>query len=113
MKRWLTQMRKGLVEFAVLLQVSNGETYGYELQKELNRADVFHVSESTLYPVFSRLLKEGALKCRKMKSESGPPRSYYQITPLGLQRLQEMNCAWGEFAQYFRQINQQSSNEEQ
>lgn len=91
---WLTQLRKGLVEFAVLLLMRRGEAYGYQILEELARSAALRVTESTLYPVLTRLAREGKLAVRVEPSSKGPPRRYYRLTSSGRRELADMRRQW-------------------
>lgn len=95
-ERWVSQLRKGMVEFCVLLVLSRGEDYGYGVLKELRRIEALAFSESTVYPVFGRLAEAGLVQSRKVASDRGPPRRYYRLTPLGRAELAAMRVYWGE-----------------
>lgn len=41
------------------------------------------VVEGTIYPLLSRLQKDGLLSHEWQESEQGPPRKYYKITEFG------------------------------
>lgn len=91
---WITQLRKGLLEYCVLLVLRRGESYGYEIVQALQAVDELAVSESTVYPILARLRTEQLLKARDVPSPSGPPRRYFSLTPRGKVRLAEMNAYW-------------------
>jgi len=88
---WITQLRKGLLEYCVLTVLSRGESYGYEIVSALGKIAEFAVSESTVYPILARLRQEKFLKVRDVPSELGPPRRYFSLTAIGKVRLAEMN----------------------
>ena len=46
-------MKKGLVEVCILTLLSRGDSYGYQLIKDIG--SIMDLSESTLYPVLRRL----------------------------------------------------------
>lgn len=94
MKTWVTQLRKGLIEYCVINVLNGSESYGYEIVVQLKELEVMDVTESTVYPVLTRLKSDGYLKVRSEPSKSGPPRRYFSLTKLGQQRLQEMNTYW-------------------
>ena len=52
---WITQLRKGLLEYCVLTVLSGGESYGYEIVAALGKIEEFSVTESTVYPILARL----------------------------------------------------------
>jgi PadR family transcriptional regulator PadR len=77
-----SQMRKGTLEFLVLLIVADNEVYALDILKKLKEADMV-VVEGTLYPLLSRLKREELVEYSWQESESGPPRKYYIITKKG------------------------------
>lgn len=84
-----TQLLKGVLEGCVLGIIRKGETYGYEILSVMEAAGFENLAEGTLYPVLTRLDKQGAIVCRKAKSPLGPIRKYYSITAKGEERYQE------------------------
>lgn len=84
-----TQLMKGILEGCVLGIIEKGETYGYEILSVLEKYGFDELSEGTLYPVLTRLDKNGYISCRKAKSPLGPIRKYYSITEKGSNRLEE------------------------
>ncbi len=83
-----TQLMKGILEGCVLALIAKGETYGYEILAELERYGFDNLGEGTLYPVLTRLDKNGYISCRKAKSPLGPIRKYYSISEQGELRLE-------------------------
>ncbi|MCR5166418.1 MAG: PadR family transcriptional regulator [Oscillospiraceae bacterium] len=81
------QLLKGVLEGCVLAIIARGETYGYEIIGELENAGFDDIGEGTLYPVLTRLDKNGMIQCRRARSPLGPVRKYYSITPLGKEGL--------------------------
>lgn len=84
-----TQLMKGILEGCVLGIIAKGETYGYEILSELENYGFDELGEGTLYPVLTRLDKNGYIRCRRAKSTLGPIRKYYSITEEGDIRLKE------------------------
>ena len=78
------QMRKGFIAFCVLKVCSKKPVYTSDIIKELRDAKLV-VVEGTIYPLLSRLQKEGLLSHEWQESEQGPPRKYYKITDFGEQ----------------------------
>ena len=79
-----TQMRKGFIAFCVLKVCSKKPVYTSDIIKELRDVKLV-VIEGTIYPLLSRLQKEGLLSHEWQESEQGPPRKYYKITDFGEQ----------------------------
>jgi PadR family transcriptional regulator, regulatory protein PadR len=92
------QMRKGLLEFCILLIISQGEIYASEILQKLKDADLI-VVEGTLYPLLSRLKSEKLLSYSWVESNSGPPRKYYSLTQEGRQALNQLKNTWGKLSQ--------------
>jgi PadR family transcriptional regulator PadR len=90
-----TQMRKGILEYCVLLIISRGEIYASDIIAELKNAKLL-VVEGTLYPLLTRLKNNGLLSYNWVESTSGPPRKYYVLTPDGLQILKQLDTTWQE-----------------
>ena len=88
-----SQMRKGLLEFCILLIISKDRVYASEILSELKKADLLIV-EGTLYPLLSRLKTEGLLEYTWQESPSGPPRKYYSLTPHGTKQLAQLKTIW-------------------
>ncbi len=76
------QMRKGLLEYAILLLLQKKEMYPSDIIKALKAAKMI-VVEGTLYPLLSRLKNASLLTYRWEESTQGPPRKYYVITENG------------------------------
>lgn len=94
MGHWETQLRKGLVELAVLATIARGETYGYRIVEQLQGLAGLQFTESTVYPVLTRLAREGALAVRSEPSPAGPLRRYYRLTASGQDRFRQMAESW-------------------
>jgi PadR family transcriptional regulator PadR len=94
MSPWETQLRKGLVELAVLATIARRETYGYRIVEELGGLEGLGFTESTVYPVLTRLAREGALAIRTERSPAGPMRRYYRLTTDGERRFRRMAEGW-------------------
>jgi len=105
-RTWITQLRKGLLEFCVLNLLSHGETYGYEIAQRLKALEELALTESTIYPILARLKEEGFLKVRAESSPDGPPRRYFSLSTLGRQRVQEMNGYWDQLTRAIRQLRE-------
>ena len=99
MNPWETQLRKGVVELAVLASIARGETYGYRIVEQLRGHEGLAFTESTIYPVLTRLTRDGCLAVRMEASPSGPSRRYYRITPAGETRFRGMAQSWKTVSQ--------------
>jgi PadR family transcriptional regulator PadR len=84
-----TQLMKGILEGCVLSVIAEHETYGYEILQRLTESGFTELGEGTMYPVLTRLEKNGYIQCRKEKSPLGPIRKYYSVTDAGAKHLKE------------------------
>lgn len=92
-----SQMRKGMLEYCVMLLLSKKSYYSSDIIDELERANLI-VVEGTLYPLLSRLKKEALLDYDWQESPSGPPRKYYKLTPEGKAVLEALEESWQQLA---------------
>lgn len=99
-----SQMRKGMLEFCVLLILRRGDAYASEMIARLKDAHLI-VMEGTLYPLLTRLKNDGLLSYRWEESSQGPPRKYYSITPVGHQFLEQLQSSWDEIASAVNILN--------
>jgi len=88
-----SQMRKGTLEFLILLVISRGRVYASDILQALKVSELI-VVEGTLYPLLSRLKLAGLLQYEWQESTSGPPRKYYSLTPKGTDILKELRLTW-------------------
>ncbi len=93
-----SQMRKGMLEFCVLLQLAGGDAYSSEILARMKEAHLI-VMEGTLYPLLKRLKNDGLLSYRWEESSAGPPRKYYSITASGREFLYRLEASWRELEQ--------------
>jgi PadR family transcriptional regulator PadR len=99
MDAWESQLRRGVVELAVLAALAREETYGYRVVEQLRQVAGLHFTESTIYPVLTRLAGDGFLAVRTEPSPAGPPRRYYRLTPAGQRRLRQLKDRWQTLSQ--------------
>jgi PadR family transcriptional regulator PadR len=55
---WTTQVRKGVLELAILNTLGGGPLYGYDIVRRLGDVDSLVITEGTIYPILSRLRGE-------------------------------------------------------
>jgi len=91
---WESQVRKGMLDFVILLCLRKREYYGYELIKAIKAATELEISEGTIYPLLNRLKKEGLISSRWEEKESGIPRKYYLLADKGRAALAESKRSW-------------------
>ncbi len=86
-------LRKGMLEPLVLGSVSTGPAYAAEVLARLSRAG-FPTQEGTLYPLLSRMGRDGLLSHEWQESAAGPPRKYYALSNAGRRRLSDFHAEW-------------------
>ena len=92
-----SQMRKGMLEYCIMLLLCDKPYYTSDIIEELEKADLI-VVEGTLYPLLSRLRKEGLLDYEWQESPYGPPRKYYMLTYAGKSVLAALYDSWNALA---------------
>ena len=83
-----SQMLKGTLEGCILAILSQKETYGYEISRQLAAYGFGTIPEGTIYPLLLRLEKNQLVAAAYRPSELGPKRKYYSLTPAGEEELQ-------------------------
>jgi PadR family transcriptional regulator PadR len=84
----LSTLRKGFLEFLILAVASSAAVYAADILERLREA-AFPTQEGTLYPLLSRMRREGLLDYEWRESTAGPPRKYYRATATGRGELDE------------------------
>lgn len=95
MEQIKNQLKRSLIEFCILQTIAGNEVYASDILENLQAAQLL-VVEGTLYPLLSRLTREGLVDYKWVESESGPPRKYYSLTTSGQERLASFTQAWQE-----------------
>ena len=93
-ENWATQLRKGMLELCILNSIKGSSLYGYDIVRKLREIPSLVISEGTIYPILSRLKREGLLGTSIKESSEGPPRKYYELTQKGQNILRQMNTYW-------------------
>lgn len=86
-------IRKGLLEFLILKIVATDKVYVADMLDRLKETE-FRTQEGTLYPLLSKLRREGLVDYEWQESDAGPPRKYYRLTARGKSQLAELNAYW-------------------
>ena len=74
------------LEFTIIETIFNSQQLsGYDLIKNLNRsfAGTWEAQSGTVYPILSKLEKDGFLKAKQVKSPIGPLKKVYSLTEAG------------------------------
>jgi PadR family transcriptional regulator, regulatory protein PadR len=93
----LSQMRRGTLQYCVLSLLAKEERYGFDLVRGLAEVDGMVTSEGTIYPLLSRLRRDGLVESSWQESTAGPPRRYYRLTAAGRTALEGFRLEWRRF----------------
>ncbi|MBO0419245.1 PadR family transcriptional regulator [Vagococcus fluvialis] len=102
------QLRRGVLDYCVLAVIKEEESYGYMIIKQME--SLLPISESTLYPILKRL-ESNKLVSSYSVEHNGRLRKYYQITPNGIENLNEFVVSWKEVETIFNYIKGVSEND--
>ena len=89
--RRVTQLRKGILELAVMGVLYHERHYGYSLVRVLSERGSIALKEGTIYPILARLDRDGLVGSAWVESDQGPPRKYYALTASGRQLFDELS----------------------
>ena len=98
-----SQMRKGMLEYCILLLLHREASYASDIMQKLKEAKLI-VVEGTLYPLLTRLKNDNLLSYEWVESTQGPPRKYYRLTTQGF--LLDLEAAWDELSDTVNHLRQ-------
>lgn len=98
------QMRKGILEYVILMIINSWEVYSSDILKILKENNLI-VVEWTLYPLLSRLRKDSIITYYWVESQSGPPRKYFKLTKEGKELLKNMWSIWWDLSKAVQNIS--------
>ncbi|MHC1746957.1 MAG: PadR family transcriptional regulator [Cellulosilyticaceae bacterium] len=90
------ELFKGTTVLLILQLLNEGDKYGYEMVKELERRSetLFTLKEGTLYPILHNLESDGMVENYWEDTECARKRKYYRITKKGKKLLEEKRTEW-------------------
>jgi len=100
-----SQMRKGYLEYCILLILKKKPAYTSDIISELKDAKLI-VVEGTLYPLLTRLKNGELLDYKWEESTQGPPRKYYEMTQQGYAFLDDLESVWEEINNVVKKIKE-------
>jgi PadR family transcriptional regulator, regulatory protein PadR len=86
-------IRKGLLELLILKIIATDKVYVADILRRLSTTE-FATQEGTLYPLLSKMRREGSVDYEWQESDAGPPRKYYKLTARGRSQLDELTEYW-------------------
>ena len=102
----IKQLRKGVLELAILGSLYHESHYGYSLIKSISDEGDIEITEGTIYPILGRLAKEDLVQSEWMESKQGPPRKYYSLTEKGKAAFEVLHS---EFAKLVKMVRSSSA----
>lgn len=97
------QLKRGLLDVCVLSLLRRGDSYGYQIIKDLSGC--LEISESTLYPILRRLESGGCLTVYSVE-HCGRLRKFYRITPEGVKVIGQFLESWPEIQRIYDLIKE-------
>lgn len=107
----ITEMLKGILEGCVLEIIHRGDTYGYQITRQLNALGFTDVVEGTVYTILLRLEKNKLVDSQKKPSELGPPRKFYSLNEAGREELRLFWQKWDFVSLKIRELKESRENE--
>ena len=92
-----TQLLHGVLDMCLLSLIEEEATYGYAMVAKLRGRGLDLASEGSIYPLLSRLQKQGLIEGYLMQSSAGPARKYYRMTAEGRATLDQWQKEWEQF----------------
>ena len=81
----------------LLSLIEEEASYGYEMVAKLRERGLDLASEGSIYPLLSRLQKQGIIEGYLVQSPAGPARKYYRMSNEGRDILELWRQEWHEF----------------
>lgn len=100
-----SQMRKGILEYCILLILNRRPAYANDIIQLLQEAKLI-VVEGTLYPLLTRLKNMNLLNYQWVESTQGPPRKYYALTAEGKDFMDELGAAWADIEETINHLKE-------
>ncbi len=103
--------RRGVMSLVILALLKKEDMYGYQLVQQTIQVSGGRImtQEGSLYPVLYKLLDQGLISDRKVKSGKRMVRVYYHLEPAGEQRLQELIGEYSEITKGIHAIIEEVS----
>ena len=98
-----SQLKRGLLDVCVLALLRRGDSYGYQLIKDLSGC--IEISESTLYPILRRLESGGCLSVYTVE-HGGRLRKFYRVTWKGEKAICQFLDGWPEIQKIYDLIKE-------
>jgi PadR family transcriptional regulator PadR len=108
----VTQLRKGILELAIMAALYHQTHYGYSLVRNLAGSGSVELKEGTIYPILARLAREGLVHSEWTESSQGPPRKYYSLTANGRCSFEALQTEFQGLVQLVKSAGSNTAHEE-
>jgi len=98
----VVQLRKGILELAVMGVLERERHYGYSLVRVLAEIGGIALREGTIYPILARLNRDGLVNSEWVESDQGPPRKYYSLSSSGRRLFAELRDEFDQLVSLVR-----------
>jgi PadR family transcriptional regulator PadR len=111
-KKFQKELNSGTVALMLLSVIGQAKRalYGYEIAQQLQQSN--DRKQGAIYPVLRNLHSKGLIDCEVKLSESGPPRKYFSISPLGKKVLEQWLLTWQSTQTQLNKILDRSKDNE-
>jgi len=92
-----TQLLHGVLDMCLMSIIDEEPSYGYEMVKKLRDRGLDLAGEGSIYPILSRLQKQGLIESYLVQSTEGPARKYYRMSNRGHASLVQWRSDWTGF----------------
>ena len=86
-------MVRAVLPLLTLALLAREESYGYQLTERLSGLGL-DVTTGLVYPLLSRLERDGLVSTHMVQSTHGPPRKYFTLTPAGTAAREAAQEQW-------------------
>lgn len=103
---------RGYIDLIVLTLLRDHPSYAYELAKTITQVaqEQYTIKQTTLYSALKRLESTGLVSSFANTSESGKPRTYYQLTDAGAAHLADKLAEWEDTKALIDRFAQRAPN---
>jgi PadR family transcriptional regulator PadR len=92
-----TQLLHGVLDMCLMSIIDEEASYGYEMVHKLREKGLGLASDGSIYPLLSRLQRQGMIEGYLVQSNEGPARKYYRMTRQGRTVLLAWREEWHRF----------------
>ena len=91
---------QGTLDLLILRTLALSPNHGWAVAKQIQATsnDILQVNQGSLYPALQRLELKGLISSQWQRTEGNRRAKYYELTPLGGDRLETESLQWRRFA---------------